>query len=175
MNNVKWVKLCTDIFSNRKVKILLKERDGDTFFRVWIQLLTIAGECNRSGGLFLNDNKPFTLKELANIIGKTEKKFEKILTKMIELGMITYEQNTYIIKNWGKYQSIDKLEKMRIDNNERQRRYRERKKEKSNVMQMLNNIDNKEKEIRKEGERKDGISKFQEFNWYKWFHQMWIL
>lgn len=31
-------------------------------------------------------------------------------------------------------------------------------------MQMLNNIDNKEKEIRKEGERKDGISKFQEFN-----------
>lgn len=164
MNNVKWVKLCTDIFSNRKVKILLKERDGDTFFRVWIQLLTIAGECNRSGGLFLNDNKPFTLKELANIIGKTEKKFEKILTKMIELGMITYEQNTYIIKNWGKYQSIDKLEKMRIDNNERQRRYRERKKEKSNVMQMLNNIDNKEKEKRKEGERKDGISKFQEFN-----------
>lgn len=164
MNNVKWVKLCTDIFSNRKVKILLKERDGDTFFRVWIQLLTIAGECNRSGGLFLNDNKPFTLKELANIIGKTEKKFEKILTKMIELGMITYEQNTYIIKNWGKYQSIDKLEKMRIDNNERQRRYRERKKEKSNVMQMLNNIDNKEKEIRKEGEIKDGISKFQEFN-----------
>ncbi len=164
MNNVKWVKLCTDIFSNRKVKILLKERDGDTFFRVWIQLLTIAGECNRSGGLFLNDNKPFTLKELANIIGKTEKKFEKILTKMIELGMITYEQNTYIIKNWGKYQSVDKLEKMRIDNNERQRRYRERKKEKSNVMQMLNNIDNEEKEIRKEGERKDGISKFQEFN-----------
>lgn len=164
MNNVKWVKLCTDIFSNRKVKILLKERDGDTFFRVWIQLITIAGECNRSGGLFLNDNKPFTLKELAKIIGKTEKKFEKILTKMIELGMITYEQNTYIIKNWGKYQSVDKLEKMRIDNNERQRRYRERKKEKSNVMQMLNNIDNKEKEIRKEGERKDGISKFQEFN-----------
>ena len=164
MNNVKWVKLCTDIFSNRKVKILLKERDGDTFFRVWIQLLTIAGECNRSGGLFLNDNKPFTLKELAKIIGKTEDKFEKILTKMIELGMITYEQNTYIIKNWGKYQSIDKLEKMRLDNNERQRRYRERKKEKSNVMQMLNNIDNEEKEIRKEGERKDGISKFQEFN-----------
>lgn len=164
MNNVKWVKLCTDIFSNRKVKILLKERDGDTFFRVWIQLLTIAGECNRSGGLFLNDNKPFTLKELAKIIGKTENKFEKILTKMIELGMITYEQNTYIIKNWGKYQSIDKLEKMRLDNNERQRRYRERKKEKSNVMQMLNNIDNKEQEIRKEGENRNGVSKFQEFN-----------
>lgn len=164
MNNVKWVKLCTDIFSNRKVKILLKEKDGDTFFRVWIQLLTIAGECNRSGGLFLNDNKPFTLKELAKIIGKTENKFEKILTKMIELGMITYEQNTYIIKNWGKYQSIDKLEKMRLDNNERQRRFRERKREKSNVMQMLNNIDNKEKETRKEGEKRNGVSKFQEFN-----------
>lgn len=151
-------------FFKQKSKNTFKRKRWGHFFRVWIQLLTIAGECNRSGGLFLNDNKPFTLKELAKIIGKTENKFEKILTKMIELGMITYEQNTYIIKNWGKYQSIDKLEKMRLDNNERQRRYRERKKEKSNVMQMLNNIDNKEKEIRKEGEKRNGVSKFQEFN-----------
>lgn len=164
MNNVKWVKLCTDIFSNRKIRILLKERDGDTYFRIWIQLLTIAGECNRNGGLFLNDNKPFTLKELAKLIGKTERKFEEILTKMIDLGMITYEQNTYVIKNWGKYQSIDKLEKMRLDNNERQRKYRERKKEKSNVIVTLNNTEDTEKEIRKEGEIKSGISKFQEFS-----------
>ena len=31
-------------------------------------------------------------------------------------------------------------------------------------MQMLNNIDSKEKEIRKEGENGNGVSKFQEFN-----------
>lgn len=106
------------------------------------------------------------MKELAKIIGKTEKKFEKIFVKLIDLGMINYEQNVYSIKNWGKYQSIDKLEKMRLDNNERQKRYRERKREKSNITVTLNNADNKEieKEIIKEGEIINGVSKFQEFN-----------
>ena len=51
MAQVGWIKVNTDIFSNRKIKILLKERDGDTYFRIWIQILTIAGECNRDGGL----------------------------------------------------------------------------------------------------------------------------
>ena len=41
---MQWIKVFTDIFANPKIKILLKERDGDTFFRVWIQLLTIAGK-----------------------------------------------------------------------------------------------------------------------------------
>lgn len=164
MSNVKWVKLSTDIFSNRKMKILLKEKDGDTYFRVWIQLLAIAGECNREGGLFINDNRPFSLKELAKIIGKTAKKFEKIINKMIDLGMITKEEDIYSIKNWSKYQSADKLEKIRIDNNERQRRYREKQKGKSNVIITLDNSLNEEKEIKKEGESRSGISKFQEFN-----------
>ena len=35
---MQWIKVFTDIFANSKIKILLKERDGDTFFRVWIQL-----------------------------------------------------------------------------------------------------------------------------------------
>ena len=38
---MQWIKVFTDIFANPKIKILLKERDGDTFFRVWIQLLTM--------------------------------------------------------------------------------------------------------------------------------------
>ena len=46
---MQWIKVFTDIFANPKIKILLKERDGDTFFRVWIQLLTIAGQCTDVG------------------------------------------------------------------------------------------------------------------------------
>ena len=33
---MQWIKVFTDIFANPKIKILLKERDGDKFFRVWI-------------------------------------------------------------------------------------------------------------------------------------------
>lgn len=61
MGQVGWIKINTDIFSNRKIKILLKEKDGDTYFRLWIQILTIAGECNRNGGLYISDNVPFKI------------------------------------------------------------------------------------------------------------------
>ena len=53
MYNLQWLKIEIKIFSNRKIQILLKEQDGDTYFRVWIQLLTIAIECNCDGKLVI--------------------------------------------------------------------------------------------------------------------------
>ena len=112
MGQVGWIKVNTDIFSNRKIKILLKEREGDTYFRIWIQILTIAGECNRDGGLYISDNTPFKIKDFTNIIGKSSKTFTKILQKFIDLGMLIYKNDTYFVKNWSKYQSVDKLRKL---------------------------------------------------------------
>ena len=101
MGQVGWIKINTDIFSNRKIKILLKEKDGDTYFRLWIQILTIAGECNRNGGLYISDNVPFKIED-----------FTKVFRKFIDLGMLIYKDNTYFVKNWNKYQSIEKLNKI---------------------------------------------------------------
>lgn len=112
MGQVGWIKVNTDIFSNRKIKILLKEREGDTYFRIWIQILIIAGECNRDGGLYISDNTPFKIKDFTNIIGKSSKTFTKVLQKFIDLGMLIYKNDTYFVKNWGKYQSVDKLRKL---------------------------------------------------------------
>lgn len=47
--------------------------------------------------------------------------------------MIIFENNTYIIKNWEKYQSADKYEKALEQNRERQRRFRENQKNENNV------------------------------------------
>ena len=112
MGQVGWIKVSTDIFSNRKIKILLKEKDGDTYFRLWIQILTIAGECNRNGGLYISDNVPFKIEDFTNIIGKSSKTFTKVFQKFIDLGMLIYKDNTYFVKNWNKYQSADKLKKI---------------------------------------------------------------
>ena len=95
MGQVGWIKINTDIFSNRKIKILLKEKDGDTYFRLWIQILTIAGECNRNGGLYISDNVPFKIEDFTNIIGKSSKTFTKVFRKFIDLGMLIYKDNTY--------------------------------------------------------------------------------
>lgn len=116
MGQVGWIKISTDIFSNRKIKILLKEKDGDTYFRLWIQILTIAGECNRNGGLYISDNVPFKIEDFTNIIGKSSKTFTKVFQKFIDLGMLIYKDNTYFVKNWNKYQSIEKLNKIAKSN-----------------------------------------------------------
>ena len=105
---MQWIKVFTDIFANPKIKILLKERDGDKFFRVWIQLLTIAGQCMQEGKLMISENNSMTVHELATIIHKTDAKMENILNKLIHLEMLIYQENTYI----NKYQSIDKYEKI---------------------------------------------------------------
>ena len=74
MYNLQWLKIEIKIFSNRKIQILLKEQDGDTYFRVWIQLLTIAGQCMQDGKLMMSENNPMTIKDFATIMHKTNNK-----------------------------------------------------------------------------------------------------
>ena len=136
---MQWIKVFTDIFANPKIQSLFKERDGDTFFRVWIQLLTIAGQCMQDGKLMMSENNPMTIQDFATIMNKTNNKMENILNKLIHLEMIIFEDNTYIIKNWYKYQSIDKYEKILKQNRERQKRFRDKKKEENNVTITLRN------------------------------------
>ena len=137
MAEVSWIKLSTNIFSNRKIAILLNERDGDTYFRIWIQLLTIAGQCNSNGKLIIGENSPLNVQQLSKILGKSAKKVGEILNKFIDLRMIIFENNCYEIRNGGKYQSADKLEEIRKNNRERQRKFREKSKMQANVTEML--------------------------------------
>lgn len=78
--------------------------------------------------------------------------------------MLVKEGDTFLIKNWDKYQSIEKYEKYQKQSRERQRKYREKLKSeigKSNVIVTLGNAeekntkdseDKKEKNIIKENE-----------------------
>lgn len=169
MYNLQWLKIEIKIFSNRKIQILLKEQDGDTYFRVWIQLLTIAIECNCDGKLVIGENKPMTIENFSKIMGKSKKKVEKIIKKFQELNMLIVEEGAYKIKNWDEYQSIESSEKYKEQNRIRQQKYRERlksEKEKSNVTITENNAqeDNTLGEIiennRKENENINGFREY---------------
>ena len=158
MYSLQWFKIELKIFSNRKIQILLREPNGDTYFRVWIQLLIIAVECNRNGKLVIGNNKPMTIENFSKIMGKSKKKIEKIIQKFLELNMLIVEDGAYKIKNWDKYQSIEPYEKYKEQNRIRQQKYREKlksEKEESNVTIMLDNTqeENKIKNIlNKEGD-----------------------
>ena len=156
MYEIQWFKIESNIFSNRKIQLILKLEDGDTYFRVWIQLIALAVECNSEGRLEIGGNNPMTIENFSKIMGKSKKKIEKILNKFLELEMLIKEGETFLIKNWDKYQSIENYEKYQMQNRERQKRYREKlksEKEKSNVIQTLSNGQEKntiELRIRKE-------------------------
>lgn len=160
MYGIQWFKVDRNIFNNRKIQILLKHKDGDTFFRVWMQLLSIAVECGNNGRLEIGQ-KPITFVDCAKIMGKTSDKMRRILEEFLVLGMLKKEGETFLIKNWDKYQSIDKYENYQIQNRERQRKYREKLKsegEKSNVTITLNNAEEEKRTEKKtKEERKDKI------------------
>ena len=78
MYEIPWFKTGTTIFSNRKIQIILKLPEGDTYFRVWIQLIALAVECNNKGRLEVGENNPMTIQNLSKIMGKSNKKIEKV-------------------------------------------------------------------------------------------------
>ena len=169
MYKLQWLKIDANLFANRKIQILLKEPDGDTYIRVWIQLLIIAMECNKEGNLVIGENKPMTIEYFSKIMGKSFEKMEEIIEKFLELEMIILENEVYKIKNWNKYQSIETYEKYKEQGRLKQQKYREKLKSenrKSNVTVTLcngeeENKENKRKEIRKEEENTNGFRKYE--------------
>ena len=169
MHKIQWLKIDVNLFANRKIQILLKEPDGDTYIRVWLQLLILAMECNKEGNLVIGENKPMTIEYFSKIMGKSFEKMEEIIKKFLELEMIVLENEVYKIKNWNKYQSIETYEKYKEQGRLRQQKYREKLKSgngKSNVTVTLCNgeeeiKENKRKEIRKEEENTNGFRKYE--------------
>lgn len=154
---MQWIKVFTNIFANPKMQLLLKERDGDTFFRIWIQLLVIAGISMQGGKIMMSENIPMTVEDLAKITHKSNKKIQNILDKLIHFEMIIYEDKIYRIKNWDKYQSADKYELVKEQNRERQKRFRENQKNENNVNVTLGNgtEENKKEKNKLEESKKD--------------------
>ncbi len=160
MYEIQWFKVEKNIFSNRKIQIILKLPEGDTYFRVWMQLIALAIESNNNGKLEIGENNPMTIENFSKIMGKFKKKIEKIIRKFLELEMLIKEGETFLIKNWDKYQSVDKYKNYQIQNRERQRKYREKIKsenEKSNVIQTLSNTEEKNKKYLEEIRKKEII------------------
>lgn len=145
MVQVQWLKVYTDIFDNEKMKKLLRNRDGDTYFRVWIQLLTLAAKSNQHGAILLGENIPMSKEDLAKVMHKTLNKLEKIIQDLHKLDMIIVEKDTICIKNWDMYQSADELEKLRESNRRRQQKYRDKQKD-SNVIVTSSNTEDKNRE-----------------------------
>lgn len=133
-DSVKWIKMTTDLFNNRKIKQIRKMPEGDAIIGVWLQILCLAGELNNGGLVYFAQDIPYTDEMLAT-------EFERPIN-IIRLALHTFEvfkmvyltDDVICVSNWEKYQSTDKLEEIREKNRLRQQKYRE------NQKQLLSNV-----------------------------------
>lgn len=121
MGDVKWVKLTTDMFDNRKIKHLRRLPEGNNIVLIWVMLLTMAGRCNSGGMIFLTENIPYTPKMLADELDFEENTVTLALQALEQLDMIVTDNGFFTIAGWEEYQNADKLAEIRAKDRERKR------------------------------------------------------
>ena len=134
MAEVKWIKLTTDMFDNRKIKHLRRLPEGNSIVLIWVMLLTMAGRCNASGMIFLTENIPYTPKMLADELDFEENTVVLALRALEDLNMVVTNRGYFAIAGWEEYQNIDGMEKIKEQNRLRQKKWYDKQKELPNVI-----------------------------------------
>lgn len=133
MADVKWIKIATDMFDNRKIKYLRRLPDGNNIVLMWVMLLTMAGRCNANGVIFLTENIPYTANMLADELDFKENMVQSALQTLERLGMIAIDNEFISVPGWDEYQNIEGMEKIREQNRIRQKKWYDRQKPLPNV------------------------------------------
>lgn len=129
MAGVKWIKIYVDMFDNKKIRFIRKLPDGNDILLCWIMLLTSAGKCNSNGFIFLTENVPYTVEMLSNEYDIPLNTVKLAIETLKKLNMISDEDGVFCISSWDEYQNIEGMERVKALNRERNKRYREKKKE----------------------------------------------
>lgn len=128
MADIKWIKITTDMFDNRKIKHLRKLPEGNNIVLIWVMLLTMAGRCNSGGLIFLTENIPYTPKMLADELDFEENTVQLALKALEQFNMIVTDQGFFSIAGWEEYQNAEGLDKIREQTRQRVAAHREKQK-----------------------------------------------
>ena len=128
MADVKWIKICTDIFDDEKMLLIESIPEADSLIVIWFKLLCMAGKQNNSGVFMLNDKIAYTDEMLATIFRRPLNTVRLALKTFESYGMVEIVDNVYTLPNWEKHQSLDKLEAARAKTRQRVAAHREKQK-----------------------------------------------
>ncbi len=128
MADVRWIKIYTDMISNKKIKRIRKLPEGNNIVLIWVFLLAQAGDCNKSGALYLTDTLPFRSEDLAIEFDYDVTVINLALITLERFSMIEVFEDIIFIKNWDEYQNIEGMDKIREQTRLRNIKYREKQK-----------------------------------------------
>ena len=120
MADVKWIKLVTNVFDNRKIKQIEILPEGDTIIVIWMKLLCLAGNINDKGYIYFTDEIPYTEQMLATQFNRPLPIVQLALRTFQSFGMIEIIDDIIHISSWEKYQNIEGMEKIKEQNRLRQ-------------------------------------------------------
>jgi len=127
-NEVKWIKIVVDIFSDDKIMMVESLPDSDTIIVIWFKLLCLAGKSN-NGGIFLFHGKiAYTEEMLCAIFRRPLNTIRFALKTFEEYGMIEILDGVITIPNWDKHQNESALSEMREYNRVAKQNEREKRK-----------------------------------------------
>lgn len=155
MAEVKWIKITTDMFDNRKIKHLRRLPDGNNIVLIWVMLLTLAGRCNSGGMIFLTENIPYTPKMLADELDFEESTVQLALNALEKLGMVQSDSAGFLaVTGWTEHQNIEGMDKIRESKRLAQARWRAKQKAlQSTVDSTRCLVDDAEEDIEEDIER----------------------
>ena len=134
MNEIKWIKIDVTLFDNRKIKAIRTLPEGDSIVVIWLQLLCLAGRVNDCGSVYITKEMPYTEQILANECGVPVSTIQLALKTFQSMGMVEIVEDIIYISNWEKYQAIEKMELIRRQNRDRQKKWYETHKKLPNVI-----------------------------------------
>ena len=125
---VKWIKICTDIFDDEKIALIDSMPDSDSILVIWFKLLCMAGKQNNGGVFMLNNKIAYNDEMLATIFRRPLNVVRLALSTFEKFGMVEIVDNVYTIPNWNKHQNLDKLEHEKEKTRKRVSDYRQKQK-----------------------------------------------
>ena len=133
MAEVKWIKIATDIFNNKKIRLIESMPDGDAIIVIWFKILMLAGNTNEGGYIYFTKDIPYTEQMLATLFGNSQPTIQLALKTFQEFKMIDVVDDIIHVSNWEKYQNVEGMEKIREQTRNRVAKHREHKKLECNV------------------------------------------
>lgn len=130
MSDVKWIKVTTNVFDNRKIKQLEAMPEGDSIIVIWFKILCLAGLVNDDGKVYITPEVPYTEQMLASQFNRPMTTIQLALNMLSKFEMIDIIDDVLHVSNWQKYQNVDSLEKIREQNRIRKQNQRAREKQK---------------------------------------------
>lgn len=125
MADVKWIKIATEIFDNKKIRLIESMPEGDALIVVWFKLLMLAGKTNDGGMVYFTKDIPFTDQMLSTYFNKPITTIQLALNTFQKFGMIDIVDELIHVSNWEEYQNVDGMDKIREQNRLRKQKQRE--------------------------------------------------